>query len=205
MSSSSTLSPAPADFWDKYHAERAPDATLAPAPPRERQPRLAGPRRRRRPIRAFLRFLITVGIGIGGTLAWQAYGDMARQMVASTYPDQLGWLMPQASSDAAAAATPAAAIPATVGAAAPAPALDQQQLNAISLGLAGLRRSVEELAAQIASGQQQTAGDIARLQASEQDILGKMSTSAPRPAPAAARKPAPAALAPAASAAPAAH
>src|SRR6516225_1938431 len=112
MSSSSTLSPAPADFWDKYHAERAPDVKLAPMPPREREPRLAAPRRRRRPIRAFLRFLITVGIGIGGTLAWQAYGDVGRQIAATTYPDQLGWLMPQPSSDAAATAMPAAAAPA---------------------------------------------------------------------------------------------
>jgi hypothetical protein len=207
MSSSSTLSPAPADFWDKYHAERSSDVTLAPGAPRERErePRLAGrPPRRRRPIRAFFRFLITVGIGVGGTLAWQAYGDTAREMAAATFPDQLGWLTPPSSSDAPAAAAPAVAVSAaTVGTAASAPAVDQQQLNAVSLGLAGVRRSVEELAAQVASGQQQMAGDIARLEASEQDILSRISAP-PRPAPAAAHRPAPAPLAPAASAAPAA-
>ncbi|HUI97831.1 MAG TPA: hypothetical protein VLX44_18890 [Xanthobacteraceae bacterium] len=206
MSSSSTLSPAPADFWDKYHAERSPDVPLAPGAPRERErerePRPAGRPRRRRPIRAFFRFLITVAIGVGGTLAWQAYGDMARQMAAATYPDQLGWLAPP-SADSTATAAPADAAPATIGsAAAPASALDQQQLNAVSLGLAGVRRSIEELAAQVASGQQQVAGDIARLQASEQDILNRISAPPTRPAPAPAHKPAPTPLAPAA---PAAH
>jgi hypothetical protein len=53
-----------------------------------------------------------------------------------------------------------------------------------------VRRSVDELAAQIASGQQQMAGDIARLQNSEQDILNKISAPPPRPTtPAAGRKP----------------
>lgn len=189
---SSTLSPAPADFWDKYHADRSPEVN--PIPPQAREQRIVrAPRPRRRPLRAFLRFVITLGLGVGGTLAWQAYGDMARQIAAMTYPDQLGWLAPPAPS-ADAAATPAAApaVPAGVAAAVPPPAFDPQQLNALSLGLAGVRRSVDELASQIASGQQQMAGDIARLQSSEQDILSKMSAPPPRQTtPAAARKPVP--------------
>ena len=39
------------------------------------------PSRGKRALRAFTRFLITVGIGIAGTLAWQSYGDEARQMI----------------------------------------------------------------------------------------------------------------------------
>ncbi len=198
---SSTLSPAPADFWDKYHAERSAEVKLAPVD--EREERSVGPLHRRRPLRAFFRFLITLGIGVGGTLAWQSYGDMAREMIANTYPQQLGWLMPQASSTVpAASAASAPAAPAAVGSAAPAAAADPQQLNAVWLGLAGARKNLEELATQVASDQQQMqqmAGEIAKLQASEQDILNKIST--PRPAPA--RRTAPVPLTPPAHAAPA--
>jgi hypothetical protein len=143
-------------------------------------------RSRGRPGRRFLRFVITLGIGVGGTLAWQAYGDDARQMAAMAYPEQLGWIAPQAVSTVGAA--PGA--PATLAAAAPAaPSLDQQQLNSLTLNLAAVRQSVEQLATQVASAQQQMSGEIARLQASEQDILNKIAAPAPRPAPVAARKP----------------
>jgi hypothetical protein len=103
------------------------------------------------------------------------------------YPAQLGWIAPQAAPDA-----PTQSAPATLASAAPAaPSVDQQQLNALSLNLAAMRQSVEQLATQVASAQQQMRGDIARLQASEQDILTKIATPPPRPAPVAARKPAP--------------
>ena len=198
------------DFWDKMHAERADEANPVVAM-RPRDDRRAHAPRRRRPLRALLRFLLAVGIGVGGTLAWQAYGDMAREMAAVAYPQQLGWLTPltpPAEPVAATAQSPAAA---TVGAAAPV-ATPDQQLAAVSLSLAGIRRRVEELAAQVASNQQQiastqqqAAGDIARLQASEQDILAKLAAPPPRPAPRPAppHKPAPIALEPAAP--PAAH
>jgi uncharacterized coiled-coil protein SlyX len=191
---------APADFWDKFHAERPGEA--APVATRPHPDRLAyAPPlgRKRRPVRAFLRFLVTIAVGVGGTLAWQAYGDTARDMAATAYPQQLGWLAP--TTVAATAPAPAA----TVGAAAPVATPDQQQLAALSLSLADVRHSVETLAAQVASGQQQVASsqqqmaaDIARLQASEQDILAKLSAP-PRPTrPALAHKPAPLALNPAA-------
>jgi hypothetical protein len=182
---SSTLQRAPADSWDNWDAGRVTDlrprpveATDEPPPPPERS--LA-----RRALSRFVRFVITLGIGIAGTLAWQAYGDDARQTMAMAYPDQLGWIAPQAAPTAPAAQSE----PATLAAAAPAaPSPDQQQLNALSLNLAAVRRSVEQLATQVASGQQQMAGDIARLQVSEQDILSKIATRPPRPAPV--RKPA---------------
>jgi hypothetical protein len=44
---------------------------------------------------ALARFLVTFCIGIAVTLAWQSYGDAAREMIVNSYP-QLGWLAPQA-------------------------------------------------------------------------------------------------------------
>jgi hypothetical protein len=195
---------APADFWDKFHDERPGGALPDAIQPRDQRPASAA-RRRRRPLRALLRFVVTIAAGIGGTLAWQSYGDIGREMAASAYPEQLGWLMP-AAAPAGPVATTAAAPAATVGSAGPVATPDQQQIAALSLSLAGVRHSVEELTAQLASSQQQIAqvassheqmaGDIARLQASEQDILTKLAPT-PRTR-SVAHRPAPLALSPAA-------
>ena len=138
----------------------------------------------RRASRAVVRFLITFCLGVAAAFAWQSYGDAAREMIASSSP-QLGWLAPQAApiaqtdSDIVAPAAPAT------------PSPDLQQLNAMSLDLAAVRQNVEQLAAQFAAGQQQMAGDIATLQAAQQDILHKISLPPPRPAAIPARKPVP--------------
>jgi len=96
-------------------------------------------------------------------LAWQAYGDAAREMIASSYP-QLGWLAPQA---AVAQTVPDMIVPA-------ARSSDLQDLKAVSLNLATLRQRVDQLAAQVAAGQQQITRDLAtKLQVAEQDILDK--------------------------------
>jgi hypothetical protein len=137
------------------------------------QPSLA-----KRASRAFARFVITFGIGVGATLAWQSYGDAAREMIASASP-QLAWLTPHAASGAQTAAYMAA--PATPAA----PSADQQQLDAVLQGLAAVRQSVDQLAA----GQEQMTHNIAKMQAAEQGILNKI--SAPSPTVAAARKPVP--------------
>jgi hypothetical protein len=179
-----TLQREPAEFWDKWSSTQATDVRPSPVELTRQPP----PARRRRPLRAFLRFLITIGVGVGGTLAWQAYGDEARLMMATLYPEQLGWVAPQATTTGL--ATPGA--PATLASAPPtAPSVDQQQLNALSLNLAAVRQGVEQLATQAAAAQQQMSGEIARLQASEQDILNKIAAPPPRPAPVAARKPPP--------------
>jgi hypothetical protein len=47
----------------------------------------------RRSSRRLIQFLVIFCIGVAATLAWQAYGDTARAMVASSSP-QLGWLAP---------------------------------------------------------------------------------------------------------------
>jgi hypothetical protein len=147
---------------------------------------------------ALARFLITFCIGVGATLAWQSYGNTAREVIANASP-QLAWL--------AVPATPVAQDPAeTVAPAEPAgaPALassDQQQLSPVSLDLDGVRQSVDRVAAnqdqmtrtigQLVAGQEQMTREIAKLHSIEQYILYKNSEPAPpRPAPAAAPRPA---------------
>jgi len=116
-----------------------------------------------------LRFLVTICIGVAGTLAWQSYGDVARQMLADSSP-VLGWLAPQAVSIAQAApdqVTPAA------------PSLDLRQLKSMSLDLAAQHQQI-----------QQMASNIATMQAVQQEILRKVSTlppPSPRPVAAPAR------------------
>jgi hypothetical protein len=142
------------------------------------------------------RFLITFCVGVAATLAWQSYGDGAREMIANSSP-QLGWLAPQAAPVAQSA--PDAIAPAASGA----PAADQQQLGAVPLDLDAVRQSVDRIATgqeqmtrtvdQLAAGQEQMAREINKLQAIEQYMLYKNSEPPPRPAgaPAPAPKPVP--------------
>jgi hypothetical protein len=110
-------------------------------------------------------------------------------MIANASP-QLGWLAPEAAPvtqtapDMAARAAPAA--PAT-------PSADVQQLKELTLGLDALRQSVDQLAAQVAAGQRQMAGEIAKLQAEISPPPPQRAAAAPAVAPAAApaRKPLP--------------
>jgi hypothetical protein len=145
---------------------------------------------------AISRFLITFGVGVAATLAWQSYGDAAREVIANTSP-QLAWLAPQAA-PVERSVPDATAAPAASTAAAP----DPQQFNPVSLDLDAVRQSVDRIAAgqeqitrtvdQLAAGQEQMAREINKLQAIEQYMLYKNSEPPPRPAaPAPAPKPAP--------------
>jgi hypothetical protein len=124
-----------------------------------------------------MRLLIMFCVGIFATLAWQSYGDTARERIASLYPE-LSWLEPQAGV--------AQTVPDGVG---PALAsLDRQELKTISLGLAAVRQKVDQLAA----NQQQIARDFTtKLQAAEQSILEKISVPPSQPTAAPVRKPVP--------------
>jgi hypothetical protein len=135
----------------------------------------------KRAFRTLARFLITFCIGVAATLAWQSYGDAAREMIANLHP-QLGWLAPRT-------APVAQTAPNTVAPGALSP--EQLQLKAMQDSVAAVRQSVDQLTAQFAAGQQQTAGDIANLRAAYQDILHKISAPPPRPAAPPARKPVP--------------
>src|SRR6516165_2707286 len=84
------------------------------------------------------RLLITFFIGVAATWAWQSYGDAGRKMIASSSP-RLGWLAPQAAPLAQTALD-------MIAPAAPSPDL-QPQLEAMSLGLAAVRESIDQLAA----------------------------------------------------------
>src|SRR5713101_1427770 len=157
-------------------------------------------------------FLITFCIGVAATLAWQSYGDAAREMIANAYP-QFGWLAPQGepvtqnAPDAIALAVPAV------------PSFDQQQLDAISIDLEAMRQGIDRIAPGIVASQEQMAHsidriaatqeqmartvdrltasqeqvmrEITKLQAVEQYIPYKSSEPPPRPAPAQARNPVP--------------
>src|SRR5215472_7544216 len=51
----------------------------------------------RRPMRAVVRFFIAILIGVGATLAWQSYGDEAKEMARTSAPS-LAWLLPSSTS-----------------------------------------------------------------------------------------------------------
>jgi hypothetical protein len=162
------------------------------------------PSLRKRASRAITRFLTTFCIGVAATLAWQSYGDAAREIIASSYP-QLGWLAPQAEPNR----------PDTIDLVAPAAVSgDQQQL---SLDLDAVRQSVDRIAAgiaviqeqvsrsadrlateqiahnvaQLAAAQEQMTGEITKLQAVEQFVLYKNAEAPQRPTPAPMRSPGP--------------
>jgi hypothetical protein len=122
---------------------------------------------RKRTSLAFAYYMIVFSVGVAATLAWQAYGDVAGQLIATAVS-----------------------------------APDQQPLNAMSLDLDAVRRSIDGLAVgigtSIATSQEETrrsidrltasleqmTHEIAKLQAVEQYVLHKHSESPPRPAPA---------------------
>ena len=135
----------------------------------------------RRIVRALASFFIAVFIGVGVTLAWQSHGDEAKEMV-RTWAPSLAWLLPVSTTTSP---------PDGQGSAAATSAELVQQLKPVTLDLAIVRHSLEQLAAtieQLAAKQEQMAQSIATLQAVEQDINQKMS-SPPQSRAAAPRKP----------------
>src|SRR5262252_4695079 len=166
----------------------------------------------KRALIAVVRFLIIFCIGVSATLAWQSYGDRAREMIASqsyggaaremiaSLYSQLSWLAPQAE-------PVAQNTPDVIGLASPsASSHDQQQPNAMLLDVKALRQSIDRIATSIASSQEQMkssadriatsqdqiARKITKLQEIERSIRSKNSEASPRPASASAPKPVPA-------------
>src|SRR6266481_3788675 len=148
---SAMTSPAQSEFY----AGLLPVEPSLDEPPPVRPPVLENerlpngqPSLRKRASRALSRFLITFCIGVAAALAWQSYGDAAREMIASSYP-QLGWLAPHAepvaqnAPDMIAVAVRAAT------------SLDQQKFDALSLDLDAVRQSIDRIATSIAAGQEQ--------------------------------------------------
>ena len=150
-------------------------------------------------------------IGATAILTWLSYGDAARRIIASSYP-QLGRSAPPP----APIAHSAPDMTSLAAEAAPPPV--QQRLNAMSLDLEAVRRSVDRIliaqeqitrdvdqlmagqeqitrdAAQLTAGHEQMTREITKLQVVEQQILQKNTERAPRPAPALARNAVPRSL-----------
>jgi hypothetical protein len=135
-------------------------------------------------MRRLARSMITFFAGVVATLAWQSYGDEARQVIASLSP-QLSWLAPQA---AVVPAIPdaneeiARSVDRIVAA-------NQEQIarsvdRIVAASQEEIARSVDRLAAD----QEQMAREIIRLQAISQYGLYKIAD--PRPAPSPAPRPA---------------
>jgi hypothetical protein len=185
---------------DLYEHDVAP---LVPEPPLRAPPRHTDfandqfasnkPSISRRMFRALAWFLVAVLIGVGGTLAWQSYGDEAKQMVVARAPS-LGWLLsvsttspPDRRAPIQDAAIPQSAPVAQIpGPAAPVASAEiVQQLEPMARDLAAVQHSLEQLAVR----QDQMAQSIATLQAVEQDIKQKLASPAPRAVPTPPRKP----------------
>ena len=56
----------------------------------ESQMKAIGSQTKRRASRAFVRYLVAICVGVAGTLAWQSYGEEAKQTIATRAPE-LGW------------------------------------------------------------------------------------------------------------------
>jgi hypothetical protein len=190
-------SPAESEFSEGSLPVRPPAEAPAIRPADLKTDRSSPQRRQSLGVRAPLaiaRFLITFSVGVAATLAWQSYGDAAREMIANS-STQLGWLAPPAAPVAQNAPDAIAA------AASAAPSPDQPQLSAVSLDLDAVRQSVDRIAAsqeqitrtvdQLAAGQEQMTREINKLQAIEQYMLYKNSEAPSRAAPAPAPKPVP--------------
>ena len=126
---------------------------------------------KRRGSRGFARYLVAILIGVAATLAWQSYGDAAKQLIATNAPE-LGW-------------SPEAKV---VPKAPTAASLDPENVQQMARDLATLRQTVEQLAA----SQDQMAREIAKLEVADVEILAKITPMPPPPRPIAApaRKPA---------------
>jgi hypothetical protein len=173
---------------------------------------------KKRSSRGFTRYLLAICIGVAATLAWQSYGEAAKQLFAAKVPElgwspeakqmianwveQLGWTKPRESTAVGSSATPQAAPIAQTAAAAVAPSapvapsVDPAEVHQMTMDLTALRKAV----AQITATQDQIAREVGRLQAANQQILAKIPEPPPPPAiaaaPAVAGGPAPGAAPP---------
>jgi hypothetical protein len=152
------------------------------------------------------RYLVAICIGVAAILAWQSYGDAAKQVIATSAPElawspeakqriaswvqQIGWTkLPVVESKVAPVAQTAPEMVAPKAPAAPSP--NPQQVQQIETDIAAVRQAIERLAdvratvEQLAASQDQMAREIEKLQAANQEILEKIPTPPPkRPAPA---------------------
>ena len=147
---------------------------------------------KKRGSRRFRRYLVAIVIGVAATLAWQSYGESAKQIIATRAPE-LGW-SPEAKQMIATtiqwiggtkpAAGPEQQAPPVAQTAPTTPSLDPGQVQQMTQNLATLRQTVEQLA----GSQDQVAREIARLEAA---VAAKIPEPPAQPSVAPARKPTP--------------
>ena len=157
----------------------------------ENEVKKRGSRRSRR----FRRYLAAVLIGVAATLAWQTYGESAKQIIATRAPE-LGW-SPQVKQMIATSIQwigwtkspngPGKQAPLVAQTAPTTPTLDPAQVQQMTQNLAALRQSVEQLA----GGQDQMAREMARLEAAVAELIVKIPEPPAQPSVAPARKPTP--------------
>jgi hypothetical protein len=150
---------------------------------------------KKRGSRRFGRYLVAILIGVAATLAWQSYGESAKQIIATRAPELgwspeakqmiatsiqwIGWTKPPAGPEKQALPV-AQSTPTT-------PSLDPGQVQQMVQSLAALRESVQQLTA----GQDQMAREIAKLESAVVEILLKIPEPPAQPSVAPARKPTP--------------
>ena len=111
----------------------------------------------KRVFRTVARFALAVFLGVGATLGWQSYGDQASMTIRAWAPS-LAWLLPVSAAESPVASV---TLPGLV-----------EQLKPISIDLAIVRRTLDQLAAnqnQLATKQEQIAQRLATLQEFEQE------------------------------------
>jgi hypothetical protein len=167
---------------------------------------------KRRALRALIGYLVAMCIAVAGTLAWQSYGEAAKQIVATRAPDlgwspeakqmiaswvqELGRTKPPADPETSAVRLPVAqtlqaipvaqTAPEAVTPKAPAtPSVDPEQVQQIMRSLTALQQTVDKLAA----AQDQMERQIASVQASDLEILKRVPAPPPLPPAPPARKP----------------
>jgi hypothetical protein len=150
-----------------------------------------------RPSRGLTRYLLAICIGVAASLAWQAYGQAAKQMIARWAPD-LGWSpeakqriaswveqfgetkpLPGAENTAVRQVLLESAQAAAVGQTAPDKvakgSIDSQQIQQIALDVAALRQILE----QVAASQRDMAAEIHNLLVTDMDMFLKIPASPP--------------------------
>jgi hypothetical protein len=147
-------------------------------------------------LRAVVRYLVAICIGVAGTLAWQAYGEEAKRIIATRAPE-LGWspavrqtiaswTKPLAGPANTAARPPvqetqepahvAQTAPGAVAPTPAAPSFDPEQAKQMAQSLDALLQAVERLAAT----QDQMKSEMTRLQAADLEILAKIPAPPPQ-------------------------
>jgi hypothetical protein len=141
------------------------------------------------------RYLVAICIGVAAILAWQSYGEAAKQIIATRAPElgwspeakqmiaswvqRLGWTKPPVAESAAAPVARTALE--NVAPKAPAPSsIDPEQVQQMVRDLAALRQTVEQLAASQDQMMRETAREMARLESSLVNILLKIPEPPPQ-------------------------